>query len=80
LLEQAPLAGSCRRLPPGGFRGQPAGFLAAVRGGDFNADPDGDPDFAGPATVGTVRKAIAVLVDEGLVYTVPGKGSFVTKR
>ncbi len=30
--------------------------------------------------VGTVRKAIAVLVDEGLVSTVPGKGSYVTGR
>ncbi len=30
--------------------------------------------------VGTVRKAIKVLADEGLVVTVPGRGSFVTKR
>jgi GntR family transcriptional regulator len=27
--------------------------------------------------IGTVRKAIGVLVDEGLVYTVPGRGTFV---
>jgi GntR family transcriptional regulator len=26
--------------------------------------------------VGTVRKAIGVLVDEGLAYTVPGRGTF----
>jgi GntR family transcriptional regulator len=30
--------------------------------------------------VGTVRKAIKVLADEGLVVTVPGRGSYVTKR
>lgn len=29
---------------------------------------------------GTVRKAIDVLVDEGLVNRVQGRGSFVTKR
>jgi GntR family transcriptional regulator len=28
--------------------------------------------------VGTVRKAVGVLVDEGLAYTVPGRGTFVT--
>jgi DNA-binding GntR family transcriptional regulator len=28
--------------------------------------------------VGTVRRAISVLVDEGLAYTVPGRGTFVT--
>lgn len=26
--------------------------------------------------VGTVRRAIGVLVDEGLAYTVPGRGTF----
>jgi GntR family transcriptional regulator len=30
--------------------------------------------------VGTVRKAIKTLADEGLVVTVPGRGSFATKR
>ena len=30
--------------------------------------------------VGTVRRAIALLVDEGLVYTVPGRGTFVKPR
>ncbi len=30
--------------------------------------------------VGTVRKAIAVLVDEGLAYTVPGRGTFASPR
>jgi GntR family transcriptional regulator len=30
--------------------------------------------------VGTVRKAIKVLADEGLVVTVPGRGSFARKR
>jgi GntR family transcriptional regulator len=30
--------------------------------------------------VGTVRKAIKVLADEGLIVTVPGRGSFATKR
>jgi GntR family transcriptional regulator len=30
--------------------------------------------------VGTVRKAIAVLIDEGLAYTVPGRGTFATAR
>ena len=29
--------------------------------------------------VGTVRKAIQVLADEGLVVTVPGRGSYATK-
>ncbi len=28
----------------------------------------------------TVQRAIQVLVDEGLVYTVPGRGTFVTER
>jgi len=26
--------------------------------------------------VGTVRRAIAVLVDEGVAYTVPGRGTY----
>ena len=30
--------------------------------------------------VGTVRKAIAVLVDEGYAYTVPGRGTYVAER
>src|SRR5216683_7152766 len=30
--------------------------------------------------VGTVRKAIKVLADEGLVVTVPGRGSFVIRK
>ena len=28
--------------------------------------------------VGTVRRAIAVLVEEGLAYTVPGRGTFAS--
>jgi DNA-binding GntR family transcriptional regulator len=28
--------------------------------------------------IGTVRKAIGVLVDQGLAYTVPGRGTFAT--
>jgi len=27
--------------------------------------------------IGTVRRAVGILVDEGLVYTVPGRGTFV---
>jgi GntR family transcriptional regulator len=30
--------------------------------------------------VGTVRKAISVLVEAGLAYTVPGRGTFATPR
>jgi len=30
--------------------------------------------------VGTVRRAIGILIDEGIAYTVPGRGTFVTKR
>ena len=30
--------------------------------------------------VGTVRRAIAVLVEEGLAYTVPGRGTFASSR
>ena len=30
--------------------------------------------------VGTVRRAINILVQEGLVETVPGRGTFVTER
>ena len=30
--------------------------------------------------VGTVRRAIKILVDEGTVHTVPGRGTFVTRR
>ena len=29
---------------------------------------------------GTCRKALAVLRDEGLIYTVPGRGSYVSER
>ncbi|HEV2934853.1 MAG TPA: GntR family transcriptional regulator [Streptosporangiaceae bacterium] len=29
--------------------------------------------------VGTIRRAIRILVDEGAVYTVPGRGTFVAK-
>jgi GntR family transcriptional regulator len=29
--------------------------------------------------VGTVRRAIRVLVDEGVAYTVPGRGTFVRR-
>jgi GntR family transcriptional regulator len=28
--------------------------------------------------IGTIRKAIGVLVDQGLAYTVPGRGTFAT--
>jgi DNA-binding GntR family transcriptional regulator len=28
----------------------------------------------------TVRRAIKILVDEGLVYTVPGRGTFVRRQ
>ena len=30
--------------------------------------------------VGTIRKAIGVLIDEGLAYTVPGRGTFASPR
>lgn len=30
--------------------------------------------------VGTVRKAVRVLVDEGIAYTVPGRGTFAGPR
>ncbi len=30
--------------------------------------------------VGTVRRAIGVLIDEGLAYTVPGRGTFASPR
>jgi DNA-binding GntR family transcriptional regulator len=30
--------------------------------------------------VGTVRRAIAVLVEQGLAYTVPGRGTFASPR
>jgi DNA-binding GntR family transcriptional regulator len=30
--------------------------------------------------VGTIRRAIKVLADEGLVVTVPGRGSFAARR
>jgi DNA-binding GntR family transcriptional regulator len=30
--------------------------------------------------IGTVRKAVKVLADEGLLVTVPGHGTFVTER
>jgi DNA-binding GntR family transcriptional regulator len=32
------------------------------------------------AAVETIRRAVKVLRDEGLVYTVPGRGTFVTRR
>ena len=31
-------------------------------------------------SINTVRRAIKVLVDEGLAYTVPGRGTFVRDR
>lgn len=30
--------------------------------------------------VGTVRKAIGVLIEEGLAYTVPGRGTFAAEK
>jgi DNA-binding GntR family transcriptional regulator len=30
--------------------------------------------------VGTVRKAVAVLVDEGVAYTVPGRGTYAAPK
>ncbi len=30
--------------------------------------------------VGTIRKAIGVLVEEGLAYTVPGRGTFASPQ
>jgi GntR family transcriptional regulator len=30
--------------------------------------------------VGTVRKAIAVLVEEGYAYTVPGRGTYASPK
>jgi GntR family transcriptional regulator len=30
--------------------------------------------------VGTVRRAIGVLIEEGLAYTVPGRGTFASPR
>lgn len=30
--------------------------------------------------VGTVRRALKILMDENLIYTVPGRGTFVTRR
>jgi GntR family transcriptional regulator len=30
--------------------------------------------------VGTIRRAIRILVDEGIAYTVPGRGTFVAGR
>jgi GntR family transcriptional regulator len=30
--------------------------------------------------IGTVRRAIKILQDEGLVYTVPGRATFVTRQ
>jgi DNA-binding GntR family transcriptional regulator len=30
--------------------------------------------------VGTVRKAVSVLVEPGLAYTVPGRGTFASPR
>jgi DNA-binding GntR family transcriptional regulator len=30
--------------------------------------------------VGTIRRALKILMDEGLVYTVPGRGTFVAER
>jgi DNA-binding GntR family transcriptional regulator len=29
-------------------------------------------------SINTVRRAVKLLIDEGLVYTVPGRGTFVT--
>jgi GntR family transcriptional regulator len=29
--------------------------------------------------VGTVRRAVAVLIEEGLAYTVPGRGTYAGK-
>jgi DNA-binding GntR family transcriptional regulator len=31
-------------------------------------------------SMGTVRRAVALLIDEGLVVTVPGRGMFVRER
>ena len=30
--------------------------------------------------VGTIRRAIRILIDEGVAYTVPGRGTFVTSE
>ena len=63
--------------------------LAAILRGRIESGEIG-PDEALPSitflvqetglAVGTVRKAIKVLADEGLVVTVPGRGSYATGR
>jgi len=63
--------------------------LAAILRGRIESGEIG-PDEALPSitflvqetglAVGTVRKAIKVLADEGFVVTVPGRGSYATRR
>jgi GntR family transcriptional regulator len=62
---------------------QLAGLLRArIRSGDIASQLPSITQLTEETglAVGTVRRSIAILVKEGLVETVPGRGTFVTER
>jgi len=72
------------RAPEPPYRQIAAWLRARIEAGDF---PPDEPLPSEAYLVGafgvardTVRRAVALLRDEGLVYTVPQRGTYVTRR
>jgi hypothetical protein len=60
------------RARPGGCEG-----VLSYQAGSFHGGTHTRTGASGSAPPRTVRRAIAVLVDEGVVWTVQGRGTYV---